>query len=363
MATSPNYGWTEPDNTGLVKNGAQDMRTLGNAIDEFLFRPFARNGVINSDFSIWQRGTSFTASGPVYAADRWNYSTFGGGANQTVTRQLTNDTTNLPNIQYCIRYQRNSGTSLTGAMQLAQSFETVNSIPYAGKTITFSFYARRGANYSSTGNQLQVVLFTGTGTDQNRLSTAYTGEAKPVDTNATLTTTWQRFQYSANIGSTVTEITPYFASNPTGTAGANDYYEVTGVQLEVGVGGKATPYCSAGFNAQAELAMCQRYFQTYGTNAYGEFTGQFYSTTAARFTRPLLVALRTSNPTVTFPTGTFTNYIEEVGVANRTPTAFASNGASSSHITFSATGMTGATTNTMAAWTTSAAAITISAEL
>lgn len=33
MATSPNYGWTEPDNTGYVKNGALDMRTLGNSID------------------------------------------------------------------------------------------------------------------------------------------------------------------------------------------------------------------------------------------------------------------------------------------------------------------------------------------
>lgn len=36
MATSPIYGWTEPDNTGYVKNGALDMRTLGNAIDSTL---------------------------------------------------------------------------------------------------------------------------------------------------------------------------------------------------------------------------------------------------------------------------------------------------------------------------------------
>lgn len=33
MATSPNYGWTEPDNTSYVKDGALAMRTLGNAID------------------------------------------------------------------------------------------------------------------------------------------------------------------------------------------------------------------------------------------------------------------------------------------------------------------------------------------
>lgn len=33
MATSTNYGWTEPDDTEFVKNGALAIRTLGNAID------------------------------------------------------------------------------------------------------------------------------------------------------------------------------------------------------------------------------------------------------------------------------------------------------------------------------------------
>lgn len=37
MATSPNYGWTEPDNTGYVKNGALDIRTLGNEIDATVY--------------------------------------------------------------------------------------------------------------------------------------------------------------------------------------------------------------------------------------------------------------------------------------------------------------------------------------
>jgi hypothetical protein len=45
MATSPNYGWTEPDNTGFVKNGALDMRTLGNEIDATVY---AQSLIINS---------------------------------------------------------------------------------------------------------------------------------------------------------------------------------------------------------------------------------------------------------------------------------------------------------------------------
>jgi hypothetical protein len=36
MATTPNFNWATPDNTGLVKNGALDIRTLGNAIDASL---------------------------------------------------------------------------------------------------------------------------------------------------------------------------------------------------------------------------------------------------------------------------------------------------------------------------------------
>jgi hypothetical protein len=36
MATTPNFNWSTPDNTGLVKNGALDIRTLGDAIDASL---------------------------------------------------------------------------------------------------------------------------------------------------------------------------------------------------------------------------------------------------------------------------------------------------------------------------------------
>jgi hypothetical protein len=37
MATSPNYAWTEPDNTSFVKDGALAMRTLGNQIDATVY--------------------------------------------------------------------------------------------------------------------------------------------------------------------------------------------------------------------------------------------------------------------------------------------------------------------------------------
>ena len=34
MASTTNYGWSTPDDTALVKNGASAMRTLGSAIDQ-----------------------------------------------------------------------------------------------------------------------------------------------------------------------------------------------------------------------------------------------------------------------------------------------------------------------------------------
>ena len=37
MATTTNYGWTTPDDTALVKDGASAIRSLGTAIDTTVF--------------------------------------------------------------------------------------------------------------------------------------------------------------------------------------------------------------------------------------------------------------------------------------------------------------------------------------
>jgi hypothetical protein len=219
---------------------------------------------LNSNFSVWQRGTSVVGgAGGRYVADRW-FLYAGGQA--TTSRQATSDTTNLPNIQYCARVQRNSGQTDTTGIPLAQSFETVNSIPFAGKTVTLSYYARCGANFSATSNLLYSYLYTGTGTDQNWRVSGYTGQANPIAQTATLTTTWQRFTFTATLATNITELTLDFSFAPTGTAGANDYFEITGVQLEHG--SVATPYAPNGATYQAELAACQRYYYRLPNGAY-----------------------------------------------------------------------------------------------
>jgi hypothetical protein len=215
------------------------------------------NPVINGAFDIWQRGTSSTTVG-AYVADRWWNGNLTGA---TYSRQTTSDTTNLPNIQYCLRIQRNSGVTATDGCNAIQSFETVNSIPFAGKTVTLSFYARKGANLSG---DVQANLHSGTGTDQF-FWTGYTGSATPISatlTTSNLTTNWQRFAYSGTISSSATELALQFNKTSAGTAGAADYVEITGVQIDVGTwtASTAPTFRRSGGTIQGELVACQRYY-------------------------------------------------------------------------------------------------------
>ena len=221
--------------------------------------PKAGNPVINSAFQIWQRGTSISlaASTPGYTADRW-YLALGANQASTVSRQATGDTKNLPNIQYCARVQRNSGQTGTGEINFANNFESINSIPFSGKVVTLSFYARAGSNYSPTSSGLKATLVSGTGTDQNVIAAGYTGQNNFASETKTITTTWARYTISGTVPTSSTELSIVFGMTPTGTAGTNDYYEITGVQLEVG--SVATPFKTQGVTLAGELAACQRYY-------------------------------------------------------------------------------------------------------
>jgi hypothetical protein len=255
---------------------ADTQDNTGGAVSPFVA---GKNAVLNSAFNVWQRGTSVSgAGGGAYTADRWFLY---AGSNGNVSRQVTGDTTNLPNIQYCARVGRPVSTTDTTGIPFSQSFETVNSIPFAGKTITWSFYARKGANYSAASSLLYTYLYTGTGTDQNQRATGYTNQAQPIAQSVTLTTTWQRFQFTATLATNITELSLDYSFAPTGTAGAADFFEVTGVQLEVG--SVATPYAPYSPTYQGELAACQRYFANLqpSTADYGTVISMFQATSGS----------------------------------------------------------------------------------
>jgi hypothetical protein len=338
--TTPNFGWSVPTSSDLVKNGATAIETLGDSIDASLVdlkggttgqvlakasntdmdftwttpsggssNMAGKNGVLNSNFSIWQRGTSIVPTTTAYSADRWQ--AYRGVAGSTVSRQATGDTTNLPNIQYCARVQRDSGNTSTSNIYLAQTFESVNSIPYAGKTITFSFYARKGANYSQASSQIPVSIYGAATTDANVL-TSMSGTLVTTVT-ATLTTTWQRFTGTASVASTYTQLGFYADFVPVGTAGAADYFEITGVQLEIA--GSASAYSPNAATFEGELATCQRYLPAiYG----GSYAGYAYATNSILYAIPFPVNARVA-PTGITVTGTWTGYSLNSG-SNFTPT-------------------------------------------
>lgn len=300
-----------------------------------------KNAILNGSCNVAQRGTSFTiaASTSTYTLDRWN--AYRGATGMTVTQQNTTDTTNLPFIQKCMRVARDLANASTTAIQMAQAIETINSIPMAGKSVTLSFYARAGANYSPTSSALAVYVQTGTGTDQNYYS-GLTGASNIVNgSTATLTTTWQRFTFTATAGATATQLAVAFVSNPTGIAGANDYYEVTGVQLEIA--GSASSYSPNTSTYQAELAACQRYYQRYtaSTGTFGFFMVNLFSATDGYGVLPSVVTMRT---TPTFgTTGTASNYRVYQGANGfntLTNIALQTGGVNQSLITFTGPSMT-----------------------
>lgn len=263
-----------------------------------------KNFVINGALQIWQRGTSFNnPASAYYTADRFQGMRHSQVSGITVSRQATGDTTNLPQIQYCARVSRDSGNTSTNALYFGTCLETASSIPLAGQAVTLSFYARKGANYSPTSDALTVKLISGTGTDQNNTFTgSYTGSADVISQTATLTSTWQRFTYTGTVGATATELQVLVFASPTGTAGAADYYEITGIQLERG--SVATAFQTATGTIQGELAACQRYYTLWASGTAQPIgMGTYLNATQVNGTVALPVEMRTA-PTISQVTGT-----------------------------------------------------------
>jgi hypothetical protein len=215
-----------------------------------------RNGLLNANFSIWQRGTSFTpAAGIVtYTADRWTASRATTGL--TVTRQ----TTFFGNNQYSIKLQRTAGDAVANQITLSQVLETADSRQYAGKTVTLSFSAVAGANFSAPSSTIQAIIRTGTGTDQssaNFISSAWTGNAN-LSQNVALTTTGTRYSLTYDVPAGINQLGIVFIWNTTGTAGADDSMSFEQIQLEVN--SVATPFEQVPTSLTS--ALCLRYFQT-----------------------------------------------------------------------------------------------------
>jgi hypothetical protein len=215
-----------------------------------------RNAFINGAMNIWQRGTSTSlglGGGGYVGPDRWWF--YNNGFTSSISQQLVGST--LPQFRLCARIQRTAGQTGTAAMVLVSPQETWNSMRFAGKNVTLSFYARASSG-ASRANLMDMSIITGTGIDQSNFGGgAYTGSSQIAYINPTLTTSWQRFSATGAFASTATEFCVQMGFIPTGTAGASDWFEVTGIQVEEG--SVATPFEFEDFGVT--LQKCQRYYQ------------------------------------------------------------------------------------------------------
>ena len=279
-----------------------------------------KNCVFNSGFDIFQRSATpttgiTTAGGVEYSLDRWVSWTITGTGSMNASQQVTGDTTNLPFVRYCARVQRTAGNTSTSNLEFAQALENTDSARFIGQTVTFSFYARKGANYSGASSTLAAIVQTGTGTDQSWWN--MTGTAQPISTSTTLTATWQRFQYTATLSASATQVGFGFRFAGVGTAGAADYYEVTGVQLELG--SIATPYAKMGSGSvQSELSACQRYYYLHSRgNDFSVMQGSYESASIVVGTIFYPVTMR-SAPVLFASSGT--NYYMAISSGNPSDT-------------------------------------------
>jgi hypothetical protein len=235
-----------------LATAATDAAQLGQITGVTTGSAFRKNWLLNGAMLVDQRNERNTVTATAaraYMADGWQI------ARSANTAQGTSFSgTGLLNLNYACQAGRQAGDTNLQAIQFAQSLTTIDSYPLQGLTVTLSFWAKAGTTFSASGLAMNASLFYGTGTDQNVIA-GYTGSSTAINANPVLSTSlWQRFSYTSSISLNATEVGVIFSYVPTGTAGATDYFQITGVQLAVEPA--ATDYDH--IPIQAVLTRCQR---------------------------------------------------------------------------------------------------------
>lgn len=199
---------------------------------------FFRNRLINGGMDVWQRGTSFSASGSnYYTADRWQT------AGQTGTYSRSTD------VPSGFKYSLSVAALSAAYGTVTQRIESINCVDLVGQAVTVSFYAKATTGGASG---LTLALNYASGVD-DFTSTVSIATA----TTAALTSSWTRYSATfTNLPANAANGLQISIFNSAGGSAAITWL-VTGVQLEMG--SVATAYERRSYGA--ELALCQRYYE------------------------------------------------------------------------------------------------------
>jgi len=240
-----------------------------------------RNRIINGDMRLDQRsgGTAYAiATSSLYGScDRWG--SLAGATGVWSQQRVTTGSTDFP---FAMRVQRTAGSTSTAVAYIGQVIETSNCQDLAGQSVTVSFYATAGANFSASGSVINCNVYGGTGEDQGWAvlnAGSWTSLTSLMTLSQAITTTRTRYSVTATLPSGIKEIAIRFDAIGTGTAGANDWFQITGVQLEVG--STATDFERRPIGT--ETMLCQRYYYELpsgATNAFVINAGQQTNTNA-----------------------------------------------------------------------------------
>ena len=260
-----------------------------------------KNKIINGDFGIWQRGTSFASgTSSQYLADRFYYERSTG--TYSASRQTFTPGT-APVAGYEGQYFLRVSPTVAGDMRIAQYVENVQT--FAGQTVTFSFWAK-----ASTATTIQYVLYSqnfgsgGSGTANNT-----TGASQAI------TTSWARYSFTVTMdsiaGKTIgTSSYVRFAIDLAETFTGD--FDTWGWQLEAG--SVATAFQTATGTIQGELAACQRYYEQILWNIDTFRPAVVWQASSAAVTYlPFLVQKR-STPTISFGGNGGYRYVSNNGV-------------------------------------------------
>ncbi len=225
------------------------------------------NLAVNGAFDLARKASSAALTNAVAynALDMWwafMQTTAAGSVSQVASPQA--------GFSKAAKLQRTASSSNVNTLMLGQTLESADALRMQGQSVTLSFYASAGANFSASGGALSCAIDTGTGTDQSGAAQAagtWTGQATTSVANG-ITSTPARHSITVSIPANATQVGYRFYFTPTGTAGADDSVTITGVRLRVGSVVSDVDHR----NLAQELAICQRCYRriasTPANNAY-----------------------------------------------------------------------------------------------